>query len=225
MNVGTLKTLSYLTSFGLLGGIGYIGYDYYENGQNVSYFSVARASDVLNGVRPPDPPMRAALDYKSDITPAIVDRGAVVVAISSGGAAPVLARKLREKIELMLPAGISTLANLESVLTSCSSTQELTLYFVDHGWEENSEGQFRVNEGMENILSAGHLDTLLDGLQSGTSMSQKASSQLPCVRTKEPADPREVLLPPPQPQQGGGSKASQSESGGLRDGRQPKACQ
>jgi uroporphyrin-III C-methyltransferase/precorrin-2 dehydrogenase/sirohydrochlorin ferrochelatase len=48
----------------------------------------------------------------SYITPAIVDRGAVVVAISSGGAAPVLARKLREKIELMLPAGISTLANL-----------------------------------------------------------------------------------------------------------------
>ena len=48
----------------------------------------------------------------SYITPAIVDRGAVVVAISSGGAAPVLARKLRQKIELMLPAGISTLANL-----------------------------------------------------------------------------------------------------------------
>lgn len=48
----------------------------------------------------------------SYITPAIVDRGAVVVAISSGGAAPVLARKLREQIELMLPAGISTLAAL-----------------------------------------------------------------------------------------------------------------
>ena len=32
----------------------------------------------------------------SFITPAIVDRGAIVVAISSGGAAPVLARKIRE---------------------------------------------------------------------------------------------------------------------------------
>ena len=72
MNVGTLKTLSYLTSFGLLGGIGYIGYDYYENGQNASYFDVARASDVLNGVQPPDPPKRVALDYASDISPAIV---------------------------------------------------------------------------------------------------------------------------------------------------------
>jgi hypothetical protein len=72
MNVGTLKTLSYLTSFGLLGGIGYIGYDYYENGKNVSYFDVARAGEVLNGVRPPAPPKRTALDYTSDITPAIV---------------------------------------------------------------------------------------------------------------------------------------------------------
>ncbi len=48
----------------------------------------------------------------SYITPAIVDRSPIVVAISSGGAAPVLARKLREQIELLLPAGLSTLANL-----------------------------------------------------------------------------------------------------------------
>lgn len=48
----------------------------------------------------------------SYITPAIVDRSPVVVAISSGGAAPVLARKLRAQVELLLPAGISRLAVL-----------------------------------------------------------------------------------------------------------------
>jgi len=48
----------------------------------------------------------------SYITPAIVDRSPVVVAISSGGAAPVLARKLRAEIETLLPAGISALASL-----------------------------------------------------------------------------------------------------------------
>jgi uroporphyrin-III C-methyltransferase/precorrin-2 dehydrogenase/sirohydrochlorin ferrochelatase len=48
----------------------------------------------------------------SYITPAIVDRSPIVVAISSGGAAPVLARKLREKIEVLLPNGLSTLAAL-----------------------------------------------------------------------------------------------------------------
>jgi len=48
----------------------------------------------------------------SYITPAIVDRSPIVVAISSGGAAPVLARKLREQIEGLLPSGLSRLAVL-----------------------------------------------------------------------------------------------------------------
>jgi uroporphyrin-III C-methyltransferase/precorrin-2 dehydrogenase/sirohydrochlorin ferrochelatase len=48
----------------------------------------------------------------SYITPAIVDRSPIVVAISSGGAAPVLARKLRAQIETLLPNGISALASL-----------------------------------------------------------------------------------------------------------------
>ncbi len=48
----------------------------------------------------------------SYITPAIVDRSPVMVAISTGGAAPVLARKLRAQIELLLPAGLARLATL-----------------------------------------------------------------------------------------------------------------
>jgi uroporphyrin-III C-methyltransferase/precorrin-2 dehydrogenase/sirohydrochlorin ferrochelatase len=48
----------------------------------------------------------------SFITPAIVDRSPVIVAISSGGTAPVLARKLRAQIELLLPVGLSQLAAL-----------------------------------------------------------------------------------------------------------------
>lgn len=42
--------------------------------------------------------------------PAIVDRGEVVVAISTNGASPVLARRLREQIEAMLPARLDALA-------------------------------------------------------------------------------------------------------------------
>lgn len=48
----------------------------------------------------------------SYITPAIVDRSPIVVAISSGGAAPVLARKIREQIERLLPVGLSHLGKL-----------------------------------------------------------------------------------------------------------------
>ena len=52
------------------------------------------------------------LAYSSYITPAIVDRSPLVVAISSGGAAPVLARTVREKIETLLPADFGRLAEL-----------------------------------------------------------------------------------------------------------------
>lgn len=51
-------------------------------------------------------------DLSSFIFPAIVDRGDVVVAIGTGGAAPVLARRLRERIEAVLPARIGELAAL-----------------------------------------------------------------------------------------------------------------
>ncbi len=42
--------------------------------------------------------------------PAIVERDPVVVAISSGGRRPVLARRLREAIERLLPARLGRLA-------------------------------------------------------------------------------------------------------------------
>ncbi len=48
----------------------------------------------------------------SYLTPAVVDRSPVVVAVSSGGAAPVLARKIRTRIEAMLPATTGRLAGL-----------------------------------------------------------------------------------------------------------------
>lgn len=43
------------------------------------------------------------------IIPAIVDRDPLVVAISTGGGAPVLARRIRAAIEAMLPASLGTL--------------------------------------------------------------------------------------------------------------------
>ncbi len=48
--------------------------------------------------------------HSTFIFPAIVDRGDVVVAIGTGGASPVVARRLREKIEAVLPARIGDLA-------------------------------------------------------------------------------------------------------------------
>lgn len=50
------------------------------------------------------------LEHSSFIFPAIVDRGDVVVAVGTGGTSPVVARRVREKIEALLPARIGELA-------------------------------------------------------------------------------------------------------------------
>ncbi|AFU97826.1 siroheme synthase CysG [Simiduia agarivorans] len=46
----------------------------------------------------------------SIITPAIVDRSPILVAISSGGAAPVIARKIKQMLEVQLPEATGKLA-------------------------------------------------------------------------------------------------------------------
>jgi uroporphyrin-III C-methyltransferase / precorrin-2 dehydrogenase / sirohydrochlorin ferrochelatase len=51
------------------------------------------------------------LQHSTFIFPAIVDRGDVVVAVGTGGTSPVVARRVRERIEAALPARIGELAS------------------------------------------------------------------------------------------------------------------
>ncbi|GBQ20767.1 siroheme synthase CysG [Gluconacetobacter sacchari] len=68
--------------------------------------AVAARAEALNipvcAVDDPEP--------SSFITPAQIHRGPVRIAISTGGAAPVLARRLREAVEAVMPAGLDSLA-------------------------------------------------------------------------------------------------------------------
>ena len=50
------------------------------------------------------------LQHSTFIMPAIVDRGDVVVAVGTSGTSPVVARRIREQIEALLPARIGDLA-------------------------------------------------------------------------------------------------------------------
>lgn len=66
---------------------------------------LARAAGALvNVVDQPD-----LCDFQ---TPALIDRGEVVVGIATGGVSPVLARDLRARIEALLPAGLDRVARL-----------------------------------------------------------------------------------------------------------------
>jgi uroporphyrin-III C-methyltransferase/precorrin-2 dehydrogenase/sirohydrochlorin ferrochelatase len=50
-------------------------------------------------------------DLCTYITPAIIDRSPMIIALSSSGSAPILIRMLREQIEKMLPSGYGRLAD------------------------------------------------------------------------------------------------------------------
>jgi len=72
--------------------------------------------------------------------PSIVDRSPIVIAISSGGAAPVLARLIRSKIETMVPAAYGRLATLAAefrtqVKERFASSQQRRIF-----WEESFQG-------------------------------------------------------------------------------------
>ncbi|MFV3126293.1 siroheme synthase CysG [Niveispirillum sp. KHB5.9] len=78
----------------------------------------ARAAGILVNV--PDRP-----DLSSFIMPAIIDREPISIAISSGGASPVLVRRLRERLEAALEPGLGKFATLlDSFRTNVKATRE-----------------------------------------------------------------------------------------------------
>ncbi len=97
-------------------------------------YEMAKAAKVLVNVAD-------VTKYCDFITPSIVDRSPLVVAISSGGNAPVIARILRARIEVMLPAAYGRLAAFvgtfrDRVMAQLKSTESRRRF-----WENTIEGQ------------------------------------------------------------------------------------
>ena len=80
----------------------------------VSATGEARDADIAASARKGRVPINVVdrPELSTFIFPAIIDRGDVVVAVGTGGTSPVLARRLRERIEALLPARIGDFAAL-----------------------------------------------------------------------------------------------------------------
>ncbi len=96
------------------------------------YQAASRARCLVNSV---DDPKRSNF-----ISPAVVDRSPLLVAISSGGAAPVLARRLRAKLEQELPKRLGDLARLAEKFRETVKKVFSTLRQRRQFWEDTLEG-------------------------------------------------------------------------------------
>jgi len=76
----------------------------------------------------------------SFITPSIVDRSPVLIAISSGGSAPVLARTLRTQLESDIPASYGRLAELAAAYRPRVKTAIPQMSQRRHFWESVFDG-------------------------------------------------------------------------------------
>ncbi len=107
------------------------------------------------------------LEASDFLTPAIVDRDPVVVAIGTEGTAPVLARKIKASVEEMLPVSTGPLARIANTFRDKAATLRgprsrrdfWARFFFDAGPKAIADG----GEGA--VLPA--LETLFDAVQSG----------------------------------------------------------
>ena len=100
------------------------------------------------------------------ITPAIVDRDPVTVAIGTEGAAPVLARAIKKDLEEKLPASLGTLARIgkgfrkmaEALPFGAARRNFWSDYYFNAGPRAITQGEDAVEEALDNLLND-HLST------------------------------------------------------------------
>ncbi|MEM1373027.1 MAG: siroheme synthase CysG [Pseudomonadota bacterium] len=101
------------------------------------------------------------LEASDFITPAIVDRDPVTVAIGTEGAAPVLARKIKADVEAMLPHGTGILARIgqrfrdvvEIIPQGARRRAFWTAYYFDAGPKALAKGRGAVEAALHYLLA------------------------------------------------------------------------
>jgi uroporphyrin-III C-methyltransferase/precorrin-2 dehydrogenase/sirohydrochlorin ferrochelatase len=75
------------------------------------------------------------------IMPAVVDRGEIVIGISTGGSAPILAQRIRATIEDVLPSGLDRLASFARRFRNAVQTRVTDNATRRRFWERFFEGE------------------------------------------------------------------------------------
>lgn len=98
--------------------------------------------------------------YCHFITPSIIDRSPIQVAVSSGGASPVLVRFLREKLETQLPQNLSLLADyagkqrdrIKEHFKTVDERRKFWEIFFRHPQVELANGEHELDEVFTTLL-------------------------------------------------------------------------
>lgn len=106
------------------------------------------------------------LPYCDFITPSMINRGRIQIAISSGGASPVLVRNIREKLETVLPQNIGLLADFgaskrNSIKESFPTVDERRKF-----WERFLSSSFIEQVTDREQLEAQYQQALTEGVDS-----------------------------------------------------------
>ncbi len=105
------------------------------------------------------------LEDSAFITPAIVDRDPVTVAIGTEGAAPVLARKIKAEVEALLPARLGALTRIGQAfrarveaLDSKARRGFWTRFYFERGPRAIEAGEDAARDALERLLAEGEGD-------------------------------------------------------------------
>ncbi|MCF2949088.1 siroheme synthase CysG [Paraglaciecola aquimarina] len=110
-----------------------------DNGElNVAIHDQARAQKILVNVVDNTPLCQF-------ITPSIVDRSPITIAISSGGVAPVLLRYLRQKLETVIPHKVSLLGQFSEKFRELVKQKLNTVTQRRYFWEDVLDGDIAEN--------------------------------------------------------------------------------
>ncbi|AUG99650.1 uroporphyrinogen-III C-methyltransferase [Prodigiosinella confusarubida] len=111
----------------------------------------------------------------SFIFPSLVDRSPLLVAISSGGQAPVLARMLREKLEALLPSSLGQMAQLAGSWRTRIKQRLQSITERRRFWERIFNGRFA------SLIATGQLAQAEQELQQQLEQPQSVQGEVALV--------------------------------------------